>query len=69
MNLVKNNHPIAVENINCFFHNDNVLTLSDRNIDTIFDSIYDNFLKEAVYPHLTEVSKNPSKKIKTKAKL
>lgn len=57
MELVKINHSISDERINCFFKIDDVLMLSDQNIDMIFNSIYDYFLKEAVYPHLTEVSK------------
>jgi hypothetical protein len=52
------NHSISEESINCFFQNDDVLMLSDDNIDAVFNSIYKNFLDEAVYPHLTTVSKN-----------
>lgn len=55
------NHSILEESINCFFQNDDVLMLSETNIDAVFSSIYNNFLDEAVYPHLTEVSKNQTK--------
>jgi hypothetical protein len=61
MESKKTIHPISDESINCFFQNDDVLMLSDDSIDAVFNSIYNNFLDEAVYPHLTEVSKNQTK--------
>ena len=57
MKSEKATHPISDESINCFFQNDDVLMLSEDNIDAVFNSIYSNFLDEAVYPHLTEASR------------
>lgn len=66
MKSAKVSHLVLDESFNSFFQNDDVLKLSDKDIDNIYNKVSDNFLKESVYPHLTIVSKRSSgsKKLK-----
>ena len=46
------------ESFERFFQEENILSLSDKNIDEVFFFLYNDILKEAVYPHLTKLLKN-----------
>jgi hypothetical protein len=37
-----------------FFQKDDVLKMSVENIENVFEYVYKNILKEAVYPHLSK---------------
>ncbi len=44
------------ESFDDFFQKDNVLKMSEDNIENVFEFVYKNILQEAVYPHLSKTN-------------
>lgn len=56
LQLITKSQNLNKSSFDDFFQNDDVLKMAEENIDEVFTSIKKSILKEAVYPHLSNLS-------------
>lgn len=49
---------LADNDFSFFIQNEDILNMSDEEINNVFDSLYGYIMKDAVYPHLESLKNN-----------